>query len=121
MSRSRRSSTQKELEEHTDGEPPRMIYHGTKQFWRQRTQLDLHIYQCAKQFTVVPFHKERHEEFESLYLDRAKIEEIMLSEKTDDLLDQFGGASSTDDKKESSSSSMDAFHAALSLLAQAWP
>ena len=66
MSRSRRSSTQKELEEHTDGEPPRMIYHGTKQFWRQRTQLDLHIYQCAKQFTVVPFHKERHEEFESL-------------------------------------------------------
>ena len=41
---------------------------------------------------------ERHEEFESLYLDRAKIEEIMLSEKTDDLLDQFGGASSTDDK-----------------------
>ena len=71
--------------------PPTLFYHGTKHFWRQRAELDLHIYRCERQYTVVPFHKQRHEEFESLYLDRAKIEALITEVKSDALLAQFEG------------------------------
>lgn len=71
--------------------PPTVFYHGTKHFWRQRAELDLHIYKCERQYTVVPFHKQRHEEFETLYLDRAKIEALITEVKSDALLSQFEG------------------------------
>lgn len=84
--------------------PPTLFYHGTKHFWRQRAELDLHIYRCERQYTVVPFHKQRHEEFETLYLDRAKIEALITEVKSDALLSQFEGK-----KKEKKDTSADMF------------
>jgi len=74
---------------------PKCIYHGTKHFFREGVALDLHVFKCARQLTVVPFHKQKHEEFAAIYLDRKAVEEVIAKPPTDDLLDALTPKTST--------------------------
>ena len=53
---------------------PTLIYHGHKHFWRVDAELELHLFACDRQYTLVAFHKQRHEEFAQLALDRAALD-----------------------------------------------
>ena len=64
--------------------PPTCIYHGTKHFFREGVGLDLHVFRCNSQLTVVPFHKQNHEEFAPIYLDLKAVEAAVVKPKEDD-------------------------------------
>ena len=61
---------EKKLTQQIEGEHYRLLYSGSKMFWRTKDNIDLHIYlhvipDCIE---VVPFDIERHKELGRIYL-----------------------------------------------------
>ena len=52
---------------------PTLVFAGNKFFWRTSEKLDIHIFQDAERFTVVPFHCGAGVEFQHMHLDKARI------------------------------------------------
>ena len=60
----------KELAKQIEGEHYKLLYAGSKMFWRTKDNIDLHIYlhvvpDCIE---VIPFDIDRHKELDRLYL-----------------------------------------------------
>jgi hypothetical protein len=68
---SRRRSIQMAAE--TQG-VPQLVIAQNKFFWRTDERIDVHIYEDATRFIVVPFHTKKEVELRHLYADRAVIE-----------------------------------------------